>query len=163
MDEPVAEGAVLRPTVRVLLVDESERTLLFRMRSSDGQQFWCPPGGGIEPGEAAEDAAVRELTEETGWHDPILGPRIGRRRHVVAWGGTVFDCREQWFVARVGVLEVDGSGWTDDERAEMDEPRWWTRAELASTDERLVPADLADVVTRVLTDGAPDEPWDLRV
>jgi 8-oxo-dGTP diphosphatase len=28
--------------------------------------FWAPPGGGIQPGESASEALVRELKEETG-------------------------------------------------------------------------------------------------
>ena len=59
------------------------------------------PGGGVESGETHEEAAVRELVEETGWAEPVIGPVIGHRRHVVTWSGVTYDCREQWFLARV--------------------------------------------------------------
>ena len=40
----------------------------------------------------------------------------------------------------------------------MDDVRWWSVADLAATNERLVPADLADVVPRVLAEGPPAHP-----
>ncbi len=43
-------------------------------RSDDGT--WCQPGGTIEPGELAIDAARREVLEETGYqYDGLLTPR----------------------------------------------------------------------------------------
>lgn len=47
----------------VLIVDEQNRLLLQR-RTDDG--LWGIVGGGVEPGEAVEDAARREAREETG-------------------------------------------------------------------------------------------------
>lgn len=55
--------------------------LLMQLRDADARVDpgrWTPPGGHLEPGESAEQAARRELTEETGltagemlplWHD----------------------------------------------------------------------------------------------
>lgn len=48
--------------VRCVLVDE-ERVFLIRHTYFPGWHF---PGGGVEPGEAAPDAAARETVEETG-------------------------------------------------------------------------------------------------
>lgn len=36
---------------------------------------WLPPGGHIEPGELPDDAAVREVYEETGVHIELVGQR----------------------------------------------------------------------------------------
>jgi len=53
--------------VMVALVDDQGRVL---MQERDGRAAspyqWQFPGGGLEPGETARDAAVRELEEETG-------------------------------------------------------------------------------------------------
>ena len=47
-----------------VLVRDPERRILLQQRSDD--RTWCLPGGAVEPGEHLEDAARRELREETG-------------------------------------------------------------------------------------------------
>lgn len=163
MTDDLHPDAVPRPTVRVLLLDGADRLLLFRGFSETGDPFWFPAGGAVEPGETPDEAAVRELVEETGWERPVIGPHIGDRRHVVGWDGTVWDVRERWYLARVDTLEVDTSGYTAAEVAADQQWRWWTPAGLATSPDRLVPADLAGLVASILRDGPPPVPLTLGV
>ena len=164
MDDPAAPQAVPRPTARVLLIDGRDRVLLFEMHPADGRVFWCPPGGGLEPGETHAEAAVRELREETGWSAPVLGPVIGERRQVVTWNdGITYDSRERWYLAHVDALEVDEAGWTADEKVDMGRHHWWTLDELRDTGDELTPRDLAARVQEVLVDGPPRTPWQLEL
>lgn len=55
------------------------RLILMAKHSQDGLEWWCLPGGGIEPGETPEQAALRELGEECG----VTG-RIVRQTSVYA-------------------------------------------------------------------------------
>ena len=65
-------SVIIRPTVRLLLLDPTDRLLLFRSQSdTDGSDFWYSVGGEIEPGEVIEDAARREVAEETGIQSAI--------------------------------------------------------------------------------------------
>ena len=50
--------------VRAIVLDDDQRMLLVRQHH-DGKDIWMVPGGGIEEGESAAEAAVREVKEET--------------------------------------------------------------------------------------------------
>jgi 8-oxo-dGTP diphosphatase len=48
------------------LVVRDDRLLLVHHRREGAYDFWVPPGGGVAGAEALEDAAAREVAEETG-------------------------------------------------------------------------------------------------
>ncbi len=59
-----------RRAARVVLINEAGRVLLIEGRDTTTPErgsWWLTPGGGIEAGESAGDAAVREVREETGF------------------------------------------------------------------------------------------------
>jgi 8-oxo-dGTP pyrophosphatase MutT (NUDIX family)/GNAT superfamily N-acetyltransferase len=59
----VGHDTLLAVAAGVIVLDDAGRVLLQR-RGDDGS--WGIPGGGLEPGESLEQAAARELMEETG-------------------------------------------------------------------------------------------------
>lgn len=58
-----------RPLVGIgVLVVRDGKILLGRRKNAHGAGDWSPPGGHLEFGETPEEAAAREVLEETGLH-----------------------------------------------------------------------------------------------
>lgn len=50
----------------VLLFDEEAESVLMVKNRGDHSSYYTLPGGAVEPGETLEEAAIREVKEETG-------------------------------------------------------------------------------------------------
>ncbi|WP_297102042.1 NUDIX hydrolase [Tessaracoccus sp.] len=154
------DGMPRRDAARVLLFDGEGRLLLINAHDAQnpGRSWWFTVGGGIDAGETAREAAVREVREETGLElDPasLVGP--------VAVRSSVFDFRarhvrqdEEFFVARLDAVPgvFDTTGWTAVERDFMDGLGWFAPDEIAEFDVEVFPVELPEVVSW-LVDG-----WD---
>lgn len=70
------------PRVAAAVVVHQHRVLLLRRRASENQLSWQFPAGKVEPGESAEQAAVRGTREETGL-TVVAVKLLGERVHPV--------------------------------------------------------------------------------
>ncbi|MDQ3541424.1 MAG: NUDIX domain-containing protein [Chloroflexota bacterium] len=68
----------IRQSARGILLNERDEMCLF-LHVERGRRYWITPGGGVEPCETWESAAIRELFEETGLTDVELGPYVDAR------------------------------------------------------------------------------------
>lgn len=59
------------------------RLILMAKHSQGGLEWWCLPGGGVEPGETPEQAALRELGEECG----VIGRIVRQTSLDGSWTG----------------------------------------------------------------------------
>lgn len=151
---------VRRDSARVLVIDEHDRVLLFHGSDpavSDAPLWWFSAGGGLNDGERPEDAARREVFEETGIAvDEVVGP-LWTRDTEFGFLGKHYVVHEIYFLARVRAVTVDMSGCETYETDSIHTYRWWSVDELRASDETIYPPGLADLLARVLRDGPPAE------
>ena len=94
---------------RAILIGPQRAVLYLRAHDPKSEEaFWVMPGGGLEAGESFQEAAVRELLEETG-SDFAMGPYVWFRRHRHQWNGKLADQYER-FVSPQKNMEDGFSG-----------------------------------------------------
>jgi 8-oxo-dGTP diphosphatase len=106
-----------------VVVDDRDRVLL-ALWNETGQPLWTLPGGGVELDETVEQAAVRELQEETGY-DVELGRLLGVDTIVVPPEERTVP-RDRWFRGIRVVFEatVVGGKLRHEVDGTTDEARW---------------------------------------
>ncbi|HTA07564.1 MAG TPA: NUDIX domain-containing protein [Streptosporangiaceae bacterium] len=152
--------------MRVVLRDRAGRILLFRaeLASRTAGHWWELPGGGIEPGESYQQAAVREIREETGLD--ISPAQVGqpRWRRTATWTARGIRRLQHEVVVAVQ-LDADApaitySGQTAEELEEYVGARWWDVADLVASTERFYPGRLPDLLPAFLAGADLTEPFE---
>lgn len=140
-----------RRAARVLLIDEHDHILLLRGTDPSKPEagfWWFTPGGGMNEGEVVEEAARRELFEETGLADANFGPVLFTRSIDFDFQGVEYH-QDEWYVAaQVERFAPDFSGFDAYEVDAISTARWWSRDELATTTETVFPENLAELLDR---------------
>ena len=107
------DPSLYRACVGLMLLNRADE--VFVGRRIDTGSAWQMPQGGIDHGETAREAAIRELREETGtdraefiaesdrWRHYDLPPRLQGK----LWGGKYRGQRQTWFLARFTGEDAD--------------------------------------------------------
>jgi putative (di)nucleoside polyphosphate hydrolase len=156
----VVDTRPYRPCVGVMLMN-SEGLVFVGNRIGLKGDNWQMPQGGIDEGETPQNAAFRELAEETGtdkadmlaeiprWIHYDLPPDISRR----VWGGRYRGQMQRWFAMRF-------TGVDSDIRLDRHVPEFsaWRWVPLASLCDLIVPfkrdvySEIVDEFSRMLAD-----------
>ena len=147
----------LRPAVRALMIDPSDRVLLIRHSFPDWTG-WLLPGGGVENHEDQHTALLRELAEEVGPPEVFLGPPVWHRRRLSPNRRDGYDGQEETvFLVPCYEFEIAPSMTPAELEADgIVEHRWWSADELAETEESIHPFTIHELVVQVLEFGAPE-------
>jgi 8-oxo-dGTP pyrophosphatase MutT (NUDIX family) len=152
----------IRNSARVIVINPRSEFVLLKYEDRapvdpaqpDLLSYWVPPGGGVDDHESFEEAAGRELEEETGIDEIDLGPCIWTRDHRLFHAGVLKHHHERYFVA-----------WTTSTRAlrnrtaeEIREIRWWSLPALSSSKDVFLPPGLATLVAPLLAGELPSFP-----
>ena len=101
------------------LVFHRRRVLLVRRAHAPFAGEWAVPGGRIRPGESLQQAAERELREETGLRIRALEP---------VWAFDVIDAQRHYVVVDLAAILLGEQLRAGDDAADA---RWFSREELA--------------------------------
>ena len=124
----IGATAALGVACSAAIFDEQRESILLTLRTDNN--LWCMPGGGMEPGESAAEACIREVWEETGLHVEVaklVGVYTSPHRIVAYPDGNRFQYVSMHFEAKIigGVLT---------QSSETSEFGYFSRAEIERLD-----------------------------
>ena len=144
----------IRQVGRVLIRNHAGDVFLLRGRDPgepDRPAFWFTPGGKIDPGETAQEAAARELQEEVGIavEPAALGEVIGTEDVTYRFNGVSYRQSGVFFALSHENPRLHTEGLTAIEAETIDMGQWWSLAEILATEETIYPENLGEMLAKL--------------
>lgn len=161
----------IRKAVRVLLLNGNNELLLmcvegFDIATVDGKRnnrYWCTLGGGIEPNETIQQAALREIFEESGLaqNDIELGPVAWYGDVTLLLKGVLTTLAESFIVAKTTNLNVALHMPTEDEREAIKQLKWFSLEDIKNSSDVIFPVLLPQYLPDILKGSYPTPPIEI--
>ena len=163
----------IRDSVKVLLLNEDNELLLIhaddpKTTSADGKslgRFWFLIGGKIEPGETLEEAAIREVHEETGIREEEieLGPIVWYGQYDLVLSGTLTHLKQTFLIAKTKQKSTTLANLTPEEQEVIQKTAWFTLEEIINSPEVIYPILLPRYLPDILSGNYPEKPLEIKL
>jgi 8-oxo-dGTP pyrophosphatase MutT (NUDIX family) len=155
-------------SVKVILLNEDDEMLLMSAddpltTSIEGKshgRFWFPIGETIEKGETLEEAAIREIYEETGLAKEKfeLGPVVWFGEFDYILKGVLTRQKEKYIVARTKQKNVSLTALDEWEQKVVQTIEWFSLEKINNSEEIIFPILLPKYLPEIISRKYPQKP-----
>lgn len=162
-----------RNSVKLVLLNANKEILMIYSKDSttgkDGSgkkaSFWHLIGGQIEKGESLQDAAYRELFEETGLtrDQVVLEDVVWYGSDLLFVNGEFVELNQRFILAYSCTNSVTMDHLTEEEKVNITRLKWFGLEELRATKEVVYPTDLHVYLQEILNGNIPKQPIEISL
>jgi 8-oxo-dGTP pyrophosphatase MutT (NUDIX family) len=167
MDYPV------RQSVKIILLNDADELLLMCMddpetKSIGGEyngHFWTLIGGQIEAGETIEEAAIREIFEETGIkrEDIDFGPVVWFGEFDLQLHNILTHIKQRFIVARTKRSTFSLGNLTREEAKVVTKLAWFSFDNIEKSTEPIYPILLPIYLENIIAGQYPSKPFEINL
>lgn len=159
----------IRHSIKVILLNQHNQMLLMCadtfLNDKYYGKFWFPIGGGTLEKESEEEAAYREIYEETGIEkDEVqLGPVVWFGEAEFFLKGKMFLQKERFIVAKTKKEKVFLNELDDWEKKFVKEIKWFSLEDIKTSKDLVFPLVLVQYLPNILLGIYPKEPIQINI
>jgi 8-oxo-dGTP pyrophosphatase MutT (NUDIX family) len=161
----------IRNSVKIILINDKDELLLMcaddpKTTSAKGEyhgKFWFLVGGEIENGETIQEAAIRELHEETGItkNEVEFGPIVWFGEFDLVLNGILTHLKQTFIVARTKKKKVFLTKLNKWEKKAVKKLAWFSFEKIKNSDEIIYPVLLPRYLTKIISGKYPKQPIEI--